>query len=167
MQDSIPGLWDHVLSQRQTLNHWASQVSRVIPFKHKSCHSSPQISPIPPILLRVKPKVSIMAQKVAYGSAFTLCHYPTLLLCYSHFDLVHPRTLHGLGMLLSQIPTWISLPWGLCSNRTLENPLELFKIAPMPLGTPYPALFAALVPGHITYYLSLKLRKFEKIIPIF
>ena len=27
MQDSIPGPWDHDLSQRQTLNHWTTQVS--------------------------------------------------------------------------------------------------------------------------------------------
>ena len=26
MQDSIPGAWDHTLSQRQTLNHWATLV---------------------------------------------------------------------------------------------------------------------------------------------
>ena len=25
MQDSVPGPWDHNLSQRQTLNHWATQ----------------------------------------------------------------------------------------------------------------------------------------------
>ena len=26
IQDSIPGTWDHDLSRRQTLNHWATQV---------------------------------------------------------------------------------------------------------------------------------------------
>ena len=30
MQDSILGLWDHDLSQRQTFNHWATQVPQTI-----------------------------------------------------------------------------------------------------------------------------------------
>ena len=33
MWDSIPGLWDHDLSQRQTLNHWATQVPQKINIK--------------------------------------------------------------------------------------------------------------------------------------
>ena len=28
MWDSIPGLWDHALSQKQTLNHWATKMSQ-------------------------------------------------------------------------------------------------------------------------------------------
>ena len=32
MQNSIPGLWDHALSPRQMLNHWATQVPWYMPF---------------------------------------------------------------------------------------------------------------------------------------
>ena len=38
MLDSIPGSWDHDLSRRQMLNHWATQISQSLSFSIFRCH---------------------------------------------------------------------------------------------------------------------------------
>ena len=61
MWDSIPGLQDHDLSQRQTLNHWATQVFLNLVLNHAQEHQPPheclpqvKMWPLMPIITKVK-----------------------------------------------------------------------------------------------------------------